>query len=79
MLEAVTFGSCCGMLRATWVPGSGSDDDSGVFMRDMMEWTHVCDGGIACLGSNTTYDNKAFCITKNKKMSIVLLVTLMIV
>ncbi|MFS7938740.1 hypothetical protein Hanom_Chr05g00443341 [Helianthus anomalus] len=106
MLEAVTFGSCCGMLRATWfqvipkikislgtlisqpacinfvlymLTGSGSDDDSEVFMRDMMEWTHVCDGGIACLGSNTTYDNKAFCITKNMKMSIVLLVTLMIV
>ncbi|KAF5784208.1 hypothetical protein HanRHA438_Chr11g0528571 [Helianthus annuus] len=47
------------MLRATRVPGSGSDDDSGVLMRDMMEWTHVvCDGGIACLGSNTSYDNK---------------------
>ncbi|KAJ0442954.1 hypothetical protein HanIR_Chr16g0815231 [Helianthus annuus] len=59
--------------------GSGSDDDSGVFMRDMMEWTHVCDGELACLGSNTTYDNKAFRIRKKMKMSIVLLVTLMTV
>ncbi|MFS7964171.1 hypothetical protein Hanom_Chr08g00747061 [Helianthus anomalus] len=59
---------------------SGSDDDSRVLMRDMMEWTHVvCDGGIACLGSNTTYDNKEFRITKKMKMSIVLLVTLVIV